>query len=191
MFQLLRNAIAALFRRPSQPCLGRLAEARKTEFFGWFNLVERVAPVAEQNGRMRHSFHPDGPAFQSLVRVDFVVTRDDAIVATQLALDRDFVEDEHNGAFARDIAKSFLGLALRNEQGEVERTLIANIASLASAPVIVRGPVPPPPPPDQSGGYAVYLGQRVVVELALEGTRLTLRNTANGRRWLVIDVTVA
>jgi hypothetical protein len=192
MFEFLRNLIAGLFGRQTAPAptLGRLAELRKGEFFSWFNLVDRVAPVGERDGRARHSFHPSGEAFQSFVRLDLVVTDDDAITAALLALDRDFVEDERNGAFARDITKSFLAVALRNDQNDTTRALISDIASFASVkpPVITRVPSEPLSA-DPSGCYAVYLGQRVAAELALVHTRLMLRNTANGRRWLIIEVT--
>ena len=56
--------------------------------------------------------------------------------------------------------------------------------------MIVRaGAAPPTPPADATGGYAVYLGQRVSAEVRLDRARLVLRNAANGRRWLITDVT--
>jgi hypothetical protein len=173
--------------------MGKLADEREGEFFTWFHLQERDAPAPEPGGRMRHCFHPSGPAFQEFVKLDLVVARDDAIVAAQLALDRDFVEDARNGPFARDIAKSFLLWALRHEPGPAARPLIANIANPAAAgtPVIAHtGTMPGPPSADSSGGSDVFLGQRLAAKLALAGASVALRNTANGRRWLIIEVTV-
>jgi hypothetical protein len=193
MLQLLRRVMAALFGRRSPAGIGKLAGERGGEFFAWFNLVERGTPTAQQDGRMRHGFHPAGSAFQSFVKLDLMVAHDDTILAAQLALDRDFVDDIRNGSYARDVAKSFLAWALRHEQGPAARALIANIANLAASgtPVIVRASaMPAPPPADSSGGYEVFLGQRVAARLPFEGASVALRNTANGRRWLMIDVTV-
>src|SRR5262245_26046296 len=114
MRHVLRRVIAALFGRPT-PLFGRLADERKGEFFTWFNLVERGAPSPERDGHVRHYFHPSGPAFQRLVKFDLSVAADDTIVAAQLSLDRDFVEDARNSAFARDISKSFLAWSLLHE----------------------------------------------------------------------------
>jgi hypothetical protein len=193
MFQWLRHTLAALFgrRSASPPLLGRLDEERKDEFFAWFNLEERSAPSPGGNGRMRYFFHPAGPAFQQFVTLDLTVARGGEIVGAVLAIDRDFVEDNRNGVFARDIAKSFLTWTLRHEPSGRARPLIDNIASLASsgAPVIMRADAAPPVPPvDDTGGYAVYLGQRAAAEIALEPLRLALRNRANGRRWLILEV---
>jgi hypothetical protein len=193
MIHLLRRFFAALFGRASPTAIGRLADERKGAFFTWFHLQERDAPVPEPDGYMRYCFHPSGPAFQEFVKLDLVVARDDAIVAAQLALDRDFVEDARNGPFARDIAKSFLLWALRHEPDAAARPLIANIANLSAAgtPVIAHASaMPGPPPEDSSGGYEAFLGQRLAARLSLAGASLALRNTANGRRWLIIEVTV-
>jgi hypothetical protein len=133
-----------------------------------------------------------GACLQEVVKLD-LVARDDVIVAAQLALDRDFVEDARDGPFARDIAKSFLLWALRHEPGPAARPLIANIANPAAAgtPVIAHtGTMPGPPSADSSGGSDVFLGQRLAAKLALAGASVALRNTANGRRWLIIEVTV-
>jgi hypothetical protein len=193
MIHLLRRFFAALFGRASPTAIGRLADERKGAFFAWFNLVPRSAPAADRDGRMRYGFHPSGPAFQEFVKLDLTVVHDDTIVGAQLGLDRAFVEDASKGPYARDIAKSFLTWTLRQEPSPGARALIANIANLAASgtPVIVRaGAMPPPPSADSSGGYDVYLGQRVAARLSLASASVALRNTANGRRWLIIEVTV-
>jgi hypothetical protein len=188
MLRFLRNSLASLLGRRQVPAL-RLAEERKSEFFSWFNLEERAPPTPAGAGCMRHAFHPSGPAFQEFVRLDLEVTRGDLISIAQLALDRSFVEEPRTSAFARDIAKSFLIWALRHEPGDGARALIDNIARRDSvgAPVIART-VPPIPPPDRTGAYDVYLGQRDAAELVLVQHRVHLRNRANGRRWLIVEV---
>jgi hypothetical protein len=196
MLQWLRQVLAALLGRSSAPppLIGRLDEERKGEFFAWFNLEERSAPLPRHEGDMQYFFHPAGDAFQQFVKLDLTVARDGDIVGAELAIDRDFVEDARNSPFARDIAKSFLTWALRHEPSGRARPLVDNIASLAnsSVPVIMRADAPPPcPPVDDTGGYAVYLGQRAAAEIALERLRLGLRNRANGRRWLILDATPA
>jgi hypothetical protein len=195
MIRWFGRLLAALRgRRP--PLIGTLADERKGKFFSWFHLEERKAVSAEADGRSWHYYRPQGSTFQTLVKLDVLTSSDDQIVGARLSLDRSFIDDRRNAAFARDIAKSFLTWSLCNEPDKGAHALIANIADLGASgsPVIMRASAAPPPlPPDTSGGYAVFLGRRDQATLALSRVRLILRNVAlangsSGQHWLTIEV---
>jgi hypothetical protein len=184
-----------------------------SDFFNFFHLTPQgeaitVAGGGPLHGQTWHSFRPSGPAFHAAVEVDVLTGSDGVIGAASLGLDRSFIDDPRNGAFARDVAKSFLEWAIRNPSREI-RALIANVADLSGsqAPVIMRGPAPPRPTPDVTNLYPVYLGHAPGRTIANGGITLAFTNfsgafpparifdaespaatAANGARWLRIDV---
>ena len=134
------SAFRDLFHRPDPPVppvqpSRRLVAERQSEFFAWFHLEADGAPVPEDEG-IRHRFRPLGEAFRALVVLDVVTDAGDGIRSAHLCLDRSFVSGPEN-AFARDIAKSFLGWILDDAAQEQAAPLIANIGNLAAA----NGPV--------------------------------------------------
>jgi hypothetical protein len=194
----MAGAVSTFWRRLTgrggAPAIGRkLAEEQTTEFFRWFHLAPSEDPSRPANGGAWQSFRPSGPAFHSLVRLDLLVDGNEVVIATQLRLDRRFVEGPRNSASARDIAKSFLIWALRKEPAAHAHPLIANIADMrqAAEPVIMHADaIPPPPPGYPTGGYAVYLGRQESAATTVGRTRIMLSNVAeaDGTRWLVLDV---
>lgn len=179
-----------------------------SEFFTWFHLAPVGAPTAAGSGAW-HSFRPTGSAFQTLVEVDVLSEADGTIDAAFLGLDRAFIDSPSNGAFARDISKSFLTWTLRKPSPRIA-DLIANLADLSSAgtTILMRGPAPAPPPPDTTGAYRVYLGSGQHASFTDDGATLAFTNfpgplpservfesaggraatSAGGPGWLRIDI---
>jgi hypothetical protein len=100
----------------------------------------------------------------------------DGIESADLCLDRSFVSGPDD-AFARDLAKSFLGWILGDPAHEGAASLIANIGNFAvtNGPVITAQP-PAPPAADTTGAYAVFTGDADAATLLLGPAILTLAN---------------
>lgn len=168
---------------PPAPSGRRLDDEYEAEFFTWFHLEPDDAPVRDAAG-IRHRFRPSGDAFRGLVVLDIITDDADGIRSAHLCLDRSFVSGPED-AFARDIAKSFLGWILDGEAQQEAAPLIANIGNLAAANApVIAAEVSPLPPADTSGAYAVYMGDGDAATLMLGSAMLTLAN-AGGR--LTID----
>ncbi len=163
--------------RPAQPAR-QLAAEHTSEFFAWFHLEADGTPVPDGDD-LSHRFRPAGSAFQSVVALDVVTDAADGMRSACLSLDRSFVSGPED-AFARDIAKSFLGWILDSTAQERAQPLIAHIADLstADAPVIAAEPLPPPA--DPTGAYAVFTGDADAATLDLGSAMLALIN-AGGR----------
>ncbi len=170
------KSLARIWQRPVS-ARRFLADERQCHFFAWFHLEPAGEPVPAPGGAW-HCFRPEGPAFHALAEVAVRVDREGAIAAAVLGLDRTFI-DGRNGAFARDIARSFLAWLLEPAARQRALPLIANIESLRAlaAPVLVRGRLPEPPA-DTTGAYAVFTGERARATVPLNTAELTLANVA-------------
>ena len=84
---------------------GSLDAARASEFFAWFHLQ----PVDEPAGAHVVRFRPEGP-LGDRTALD-VETTEATITRVTLRLDRAFVDDARDGAFAADAATSFVRAA--------------------------------------------------------------------------------
>ncbi len=141
------SALRALFHRqpPASPARSaqparQLAAERTSEFFAWFHLEGDGTPVPRGDD-LSHRFRPAGDSFRSVVALDVVTDAADGIRSACLYLDRSFLSGPED-AFARDIAKSFLGWILDKTAQEGAQPLIAHIADFAAAnaPVIAAEP---------------------------------------------------
>jgi hypothetical protein len=163
-----------------------LEEARKTEFFTFFNLVESGRD--DHGGYQTIRFQPSGPKFHDLVTVTFETNAGNISAAT-LHLSRSFI-DGPDEAFARDIAASFLDAALNDEGFSFPGALIAQIRNdyRGKRTVIVNRDadrtVPQPPAP----AYLVFLGQTVQETVSLKHMDLTMMNTRSGGGELLVRV---
>ncbi len=185
------SAFRDLFHRPHPPAppaqpSRRLVAETESEFFAWFHLESDGEPVLDDDG-FRHRFRPLGEAFRPLVLLDVVTDVGDGIRFAHLCLDRSFVSGPEN-AFARDIAKSFLGWILDEAAQDQAAPLIANIGNLAAAnrPVITAGELPQPPE-DPTGAYAVFIGDADAAALVLGSAMLTLANV-DGRLTIEVEL---
>ncbi len=175
------SAFRDLFHRPhpQAPRLQprrRLVAEQEPAFFGWFHLEPDGEPVPDDGG-FRHRFRPSGDAFRALVVLEVRTDVTDGIRSAHLCLDRSFVSGPEE-AFARDIAKSFLGWILDDEAAQERAApLIANIADLARANgrIIAVADVPPPLA-DPTGAYAVFTGDADAAALVLGSAMLSLAN---------------
>jgi hypothetical protein len=152
-----------------------LAAAMNQEFFRWFHLERYEPPQGLADGRTWHGFRPSGEKFQPLVTVNLETDAGDCIIDAKLCLDRAFVEHPKDGAFARDIATSFLRWALSQDQ---QATLVGFLSELGDlGPNVIRLSRNAPAPTGGPGPlYRVYLGQDKDAEQALPGAVLRLTN---------------
>jgi hypothetical protein len=163
-----------------------MAEAKKTEFFTFFNLAETGRD--EHGGYETIRFQPSGPQFHDLVTLTFE-TAGERIQAATLHLSRSFI-DGPDEAFARDIAASFLDAALYDEGFLFPGDLIAQIRNdyRGKRTVIVNRDsgrtVPQPPTP----AYLAFLGQTVQETVSLKHMDLTMMNTRSGGGELLVRV---
>lgn len=165
------------------PLLGlTLDEARTSWFFEWFHLQPTEAERPGEGKLVR--FLPRGAAFRHLVAVDVGLDRSGRIRALSLGLDRQFVDEPPDAAWAREIAQAFLRAAI---PGPPEAVL-----ALAEE---LGGPVPPgslpdpgeAPPAAWSPALEVFLGERAEWQLDPGPARVWLRNVHVGaEQWLVI-----
>ena len=168
----------------------KLDQARKTDFFTWFNL--------EQTGEERTAqatvttFKPSGEKFRDLVTFKVTTGQNGGIAGLELILSRAFVDSPQEGIFARDIAKSLLNTAFADGADEDIKALAGQIEYLgtSTSPIIQHASRKPPKLPSQpTPGYRTYLGQQQSYEHAVGGKTLTLANAAvNGEKALVITI---
>jgi hypothetical protein len=154
-----------------------LDEAKKTDFFQFFNLAQ-TGETASKDGK-KILFQPSGPKFHDLARVYMQLDKNNQISGAELELKRSFVDSGQDGIYARDIAKSFLTVAASPQDRDQLQKLISEIDQPTGTdrPVIahpdsLKTPVGPP-----SEGYLVYLGKRDSFQLTLKhGQVLSLLN---------------
>ena len=171
----------------------RADSALRTAFFQWFHL-EPVASEPRKSGVT--CYRPSGSSFQNDVAFEVTVDAQGTIEQLLLALNRRFVEDARDGAFAADIAASFLSSVMPpGDRLEAEPLIIALRREMVNRPsVIVReGAVTAPQPLDRwSDALNVYLGRMEVFRRRLSLTDLCLRNEDDrdpGRRELQLIAT--
>lgn len=150
-------------RRGSLRCQ-RLADAKQTEFFRWFSFIE-TGTAKDEKGNTVVSFRPAGEKFRRLVKLDAVVGEQDRIVALRLSLAKSFVDDNRDGIFARDIAKSFLRFAIPEPDAGSVAPLADEIEHRHNFSVLTRAPSTQLPLSSQpSAGFLTYVGQQQLYE---------------------------
>ena len=161
-----------------------LEDAKKTEFFTFFNLVETGHD--DHGGYQTMRFQPSGPKFHDLVTVTFETTAGNISAAT-LHVSRSFI-DGPDEAFARDIAASFLDAALYDEGFSLPGNLIAQIRNdyRGKRTVIVNRDADRSVPQPLTPAYRVFLGESVQESLPLKHMDLTLMNTHSSGDQLLI-----
>lgn len=168
----------------------RLEDAKQTDFFRFFNLVEAGATEAEQQRKV-FIFRPRAGMFREAVNVTAVVDSAGRILTMKLMLDRAFVDHKQNGIFARDIAKSFLRHAIPLADEREVNDLANEIEfprKLEGYEIMRTGPDPQlPARPTQ--GYLVFLGESPLSEQRLKQSLVRLQNSkAGGDEVLTITV---
>jgi hypothetical protein len=162
----------------ASPAERRLADQRGADFFTWFHLEPVADPAVSVAHGTWHAFRPAGEVFRPLVELGVLVDLADFIVETRLGLDRAFIGGR-NGAFARDIAGSYLLWALGSAAREEARGLFTNIEDMRNlATPLITGVPLPAPSPDLTGAYEVFLGREAEVDTTFATQRVTLTNFA-------------
>ena len=157
-----------------------LEQARQTEFFRWFQL--------EETGRSEKVVHfkPSGEKFRSLVTLDLTIDSKGRLVGAELILSRSFIDSGRDGMFARDIAKSFVGIATTSAERSTVSSLIAEIeqppANMSTTLLVANRPAPKLPG-SPTPGYQVFLGRR---QSGLQGPIKLENREINGVPSLVI-----
>jgi hypothetical protein len=153
----------------------RLDAALSNEFFQWFHLERYEPPQALADGKTWHGFRPEGKKFRDLVTLN-LETAADRIAETTLCLDRAFVEHAKDGAFARDLAASYLRWTLSQEEQASIRDFMSELGDLGPNVIRLASAVPPPVPAQPSNAYRVFIGRDKDCEIALPGKILRLVN---------------
>jgi len=153
-----------------------LTAALNQEFFRWFHLERHEPPQALADGRTWHGFRPSGEKFQSVVTVNLETDAGDHIIDAKLCLDRAFVEHPKDGAFARDIATSFLRWVLSPDQQEPLSGFLSELGDLGPNVIRFARASVEVPPGSPGPLYRVYLGREKDAEQALPGVLLRLTN---------------
>jgi hypothetical protein len=152
-----------------------LKPALEQQFFRWFALERYEPPQALAGGHTWHGFRPSGEKFNALVTVNLETDAESRIIDAKLCLDRAFIEHPKDGAFARDIAASFLRWALSQDRQEAAGGFLAELGDLG--PNVIRLSRTPPAPPGSPGAlYRVFLGKDKDAEQTLPGALLRLTN---------------
>ena len=136
-------------------------------------------------------YRPSGPAFHDVASLDFDVDRAGHIDRMTLQLDRSFIEDARNGAFAGDIAASFIeNLAGSGDRGSVGGFLGALQRDALDRPTVIfrAGTLPEPSVLDEAEQpLRVYRGSGDGYEFVLSEIVISLQNIeTDGTRLLRI-----
>jgi CHAT domain-containing protein len=160
-----------------KPDFGRLgpdvSSALTSDFFTFFHLQQ--ADSAARDAATAITYKPQAPQFRDLVTVVLTVDAGQKILGAQLALNRRFILDPANGAFANDIAKSFLLACVTDRD---------NYPELSGAAAAIRRPSRDNL--ESSAALRVYAGMQESCSLAIPAGRLRMINRSHGRdQWLV------
>ena len=173
-----RNRVRTALAVAVSPRRQTLEEARATDFFTWFHLTAACEPQIAENGWTWHCFRsPASGMLRAVAETDVLVDSEGRIAEARLGLDRDFIRDPVLGAFARDIAKSFIRWAVPAVEASTVFPLVAAIEQ--SAPEGARKiQVTPsrPVPPDQSGAFEAFLGRAGSASINTATSTVVLNN---------------
>lgn len=154
-----------------------LEEAKSSEFFRWFSFVE-VGELKEASGNIIKSFRPAGEKFRRLVKLDVTLDKQNRINALQLFLARRFVDDNRDGIFARDIAKSFLRSALPEPDADAVTLLADEIEHRHNFSVLTRAQVSDTQlSPHPTAGFLAFIGKQPLYEEAFSRSSLRIEQT--------------
>lgn len=151
-----------------------LAAIAQGDFFDWFHLE-----LFDGDPKSTGSYRPSGAAFRDLVNLHLTGNAINQLQEAKLCMDRAFIADRKNGAFARDITRSFLNWALPAGDRAKIAGLVEEIGNMAAtgAPVIRHASVPDPILPVRpSAGYRVFLGNDKDCDIDLGARKLRLVN---------------
>lgn len=185
----LKNVIPALLlifflSASSQARIGeRLEEMKKTDFFTFFNLKESDRSK-DKEGHTVINFRPGRSGeFPDVVTVSVTLDNDEQrILNMGLMLARSFIDNPTKAIFARDVAKSFIRVAIP----EADEPAINDLANEIEFPkelpgyTIERARPDPKLPAQPTPGYLVYLGKRKIHTQQFSKSFLSLTNVKAG-----------
>jgi hypothetical protein len=151
-----------------------LGAAISDEFFRWFHWERYESPSKLADGNVWNGFRPQGEKFRALATLNVETDAADHIVDVTLCLDRAFVEHPKDGAFARDVAASFLRWALSENECSVIAGFLDELGDLG--PNVIRLGKAAPVPADPSPLYRVFAGRDKECDIDFPDRRLRLIN---------------
>jgi hypothetical protein len=155
----------------------RIKDAKQTEFFRWFSFVENGV-AKDEGGNTIISFRPEGEKFRSLVKLDAVLDEEGRIAGLHLSLVKSFVDDDRDGIFARDIAKSFLRSAFPEADNGAVTVLADEIEGRHNFPVITHASsLHPELPLQPTAGFLTYIGRQQLYEESYSRSSLRIEQT--------------
>lgn len=145
-----------------------LKSIEASKFFDWFGF-EAVGIGA---------YKPSGEAFRDLVWLQAQLSEDKDVVTLSIAVKRSMIADARQGAFARDLVKSFL---MDVTGGDRDITALANEIFFRDpvGTMLMRGD-PSPLPSKPSNGYRVFSGEVQTWETEAGGVKLKVFNRYEG-----------
>lgn len=172
----------------------RLEQAKQTDFFKFFALVEDGTAEPAPGGLTTANFRPRAGQFRQLVKVSLTLDSGGVIRAAELAIERSFVDDPFSGIFARDIAKSFIRFAVPPGDEHAINDLANEIEfpkeSGAYDTVRVAPGSDPKLPAQPTKGYLVYLGKQPLFQQALAKSTLRMENVRAAGKGAVLHISV-
>lgn len=170
-----------------------LAQAKRSEFFGWFHLGETAKET--NNGLTTRTFRPSSEQFHDLVTVQLTMDAHDKLERSALMILRAFIDHAESSTFAADITKSFLVASLEQPDIEMIAEAVTQIRQYQPATsrmkkISLKGAAPPPLAPGEGEPeYFTYAGKRRQFQRPLKSATLTMVNEAdNGIERLKIMV---
>jgi hypothetical protein len=156
------------------------ARLGRTSFFSWFNFT----PGQDVAGPGERAYRPSGEAFRDLVVLWIRAGADGRLQALTLRVARSFIDDAGQGAFARDLVKSFLE---NLDRSAATKALVDEIFFRGPrGPMIMRG-APPALPAEPSPAFRVFAGQSARWKGELGGLPVTFANDPAGA-WFEVGV---
>jgi hypothetical protein len=156
----------------------RIADAKRTEFFRWFSLVE-FGSARNESGRTIVTVRPAGEKFRDLVKLDVVLDQQDRIDALQLSLAKSLVDDNSEGIFARDIAKSFLRSVFPKPDDRSVSSFADELEYRHNLPTITHASSQRPQlPAEPTAAFLTYVGSQWLYEEAFSRSSLRIEQVS-------------
>ncbi len=151
-------------------------------FITWFNFQDS----GEATSTGDRLYRPTAEVFRDLTVLTCATAPDGTLTAIGLVVARRFIADEREGAFARDLIKSFIQALNARPSAALGGLADEIFFRDPVGPVLTRGAAPALPP-EPSQGYQVFAKRIAAWRTRHNGLRLTFTNADDPDR-LTIQV---
>ncbi|HEY2618743.1 MAG TPA: hypothetical protein VGI78_15485 [Acetobacteraceae bacterium] len=153
-----------------------IQDAQQTDLFTWFHL-QQIAVSKNAAGHPVVTFRPTAPQFRLLASLDVTTDATGRILAADLRLLRNFIDDKANTVFARDLANSFLRSATPARDMAWLEPLANQLRYAVQGRVFIGNSQAKALPEHPTDDYLTFLGKQPETKTQLSLTMLTLTNT--------------